>query len=202
MIRTWGIPVAAMLLAAGLAQAQDNESFWKKLRLQIHGNAVQGMLFSSRNNYLSTKSSDGSFKWTEGSLSVSRTFTDRFRVGAQVHSYSLGMLGRQNITLDWADADYKFNSYFGIRGGKVKTPFGLYNDVQDVDAVYPWALLPQGLYPADFRDFNLAHTGGVLYGEFRPSKYIGTFAYQAFGGIRSQPASGGFALALAGEVIR
>jgi hypothetical protein len=200
-MRKINIALTAILLAATVASAQDDESFWKKLRLQIHGNAVQGFLFSSSNNYLTTKSSDGSWKWTEGSLSVGRTFTDRFRVGAQVHSYSLGMLGRQNITLDWADADYRFNSYFGIRAGKVKTPFGLYNDTQDVDAVQPWALLPQAVYPADFRAFDLAHTGGVIYGEFSPSKDVGTFVYQAFGGIRSQPGNEGFDLTLAAEGI-
>jgi hypothetical protein len=30
---------------------------------------------------------------------------------------------------------------------EVKTPMGLFNDVQDIDSVYPWALLPQSIYP-------------------------------------------------------
>jgi len=200
MQRSGGL-LATLLLAVTVASAQDGDNFFQKLHLQIHGNAAQGFLFSSSNNYLTTKSSDGSAKWTEGSLSVGKAITDRFHVGAQVHSYSLGQLGRQNVTLDWAYGDYKFSSYFGIRGGKVKTPFGLYNDVQDVDAVYPWALLPQALYPADSQGFGLSHTGGVVYGEFSPSKYVGTFVYQAFGGTRTQPRNGGFDITMAAQGI-
>ena len=73
----------------------------------MHGNLTQGFLFSSQNNYLTTDSSDGSAKWTEGALSVSRVITDQLRAGVQVHSYSLGQMGRQRVTLDWAYVDYK-----------------------------------------------------------------------------------------------
>jgi hypothetical protein len=82
----------------------------------------------------------------------------------QLRSYSLGQFGKQKVEIDWAYGDYKPNSYFGFRAGEVKTPLGLFNDIQDIDAVHPWALLPQSLYPADNRSFNLAHIGGVAYG--------------------------------------
>src|SRR4051812_36269347 len=101
-----------ILVLAGLAPAQND--FLQKLALRIHGSAAQGFLFSSSNNYLTANSSDGSAKWTEGSLNVGRSVTDSFRVGAQVHSYSLGQLDRQNVMLDWAYGDYKVNSLFGI----------------------------------------------------------------------------------------
>ena len=196
-MRKLAVIVLVALLPATVALAQDVDTFFQKLRLQIHGNLAQGFLFSSGNNYLSTKSSQGSGKWTEGTLNVTRAITDRFRVGGQLHSYSLGQLGRQNVMLDWAHGDYNFASYFGVRAGKVKTPFGLYNDVQDIDAIHPWALLPQAFYGADARGFNLAHVGGVIYGEFHLSKRLGTFTYQAFGGIRSQPRNEGFAISMA-----
>lgn len=132
------------------------ENIIQNLHLQIHGNVAEGVLYGSGNNYLTADTTNGTAKWREGSLRVTSTITDKFRVGAQVHSWALGELGRQN-------GGYKFNSWFGVRAGKVKTPLGLYNEVQDVDAVTPWALLPQAMYPSDMRSFTLSHTGGVLY---------------------------------------
>lgn len=55
---------SAVLIAGGAARAQDAGSFFSKF--QVHGNLAQGFLFSSQNNYLTTNSSDGSAKWTEG----------------------------------------------------------------------------------------------------------------------------------------
>ena len=38
--------------------------------IEIHGFVTQGFLFSSNNNYLTMKSSDGSVQWTDGAVSV------------------------------------------------------------------------------------------------------------------------------------
>ena len=182
------------LLFAVTAFAQDGGFFSK---FDVHGNVAQGALVSTGNSYLTTGSKEGSADWDEASLSVSRHLGERLRAGVQLHSYRLGDLGRQNVKIDWAYADYRFKSWFGVRAGKVKTSFGLYNDVQDNDALTPWVFLPQGLYTADDRAFQLAHTGGVIYGDIALSKNAGTLSYSAFGGRRSQPANEGFALALA-----
>src|SRR3954465_1528364 len=148
-----------ILLGAGLAPAQDAGGILEKV--QIHGVLSQGLLFSSSNNYLTTKSSDGSLRWTEGAINFGSAISDKLHVGMQLRSYSLGTIGKQKVEIDWAYGDYKVNSYLGFRAGKVKTTTGLYNDIQDIDAVHPWALLPQSIYPADDRSFNLAHIGGV-----------------------------------------
>ena len=193
--------IALMVLAGNSAiLADDAPSFFSKF--QFHANVSQGFLFSSDNNYLTTDSSDGSAKWTEAALSLSRPITDKLRAGVQVHSYSLGQLGRQRVTLDWAYADYKLSRYFGVRAGKVKTPTGLYNDVQDIDAVYQWVLLPQGMYPADLKGFLLSHEGGIVYGEVSPSKKFGSIEYQGFGGLRSQSRVEGFATTMAEQGVQ
>ena len=135
-------------------------------------------------------------------MSVSRALRDDLRVGVQVHSYSLGQMGRQRVTLDWAYADYKVRRSFGIRAGKVKTPTGLYNESQDIDAVHPWVLLPQGIYPVDMRGFLLSHLGGTLYGESGSLKGVGSIEAQAFGGLRSQPRVEGFGMSMASQGVR
>ena len=184
------------VLTVTLAGA-DAESFWH--RLQVHGSASQGLLFSSNNNWFTTDSSHASGAWTEGSLNASLPVTDHFRLGAQVHSYDLGQISKFRPSLDWVFGDYKFNNYFGVRAGRVKTPMGLFNDIQDIDTVYPWALLPQSVYPPDMRSWHLAHTGFVAYGELRLPAHAGAVSWQGYGGERSQNPHEGYAMILGQE---
>jgi hypothetical protein len=146
--------------------------------VQIHSFAQQGFAYSGANNFLSMDTSSGSFGMTDFGGNISAQITDKVRAGAQVFDYNLGALGNWKPQLDWAFGDYKFNGYFGIRAGKVKTPLGLFNDTQDIDQLFPWALLPQSVYPPDLRAFHLAHTGFVAYGGFGLPGKAGSVAWQ------------------------
>ena len=124
--------------------------------------------------------------------------TDKFRIGAQVYDRNLGQLGRWHPSLDWAFADYRFKPWFGIRGGKVKTAIGLYNDTQDLDFLHPFALLPQSIYPTDLRDSTIAHTGGDIYGSIPLGKRLGTLSYTGYAGQRQDSQYGGYPYLLKG----
>ena len=160
--------------------------------IKFHGFVTQGFLFSSDNNYLSMKSSDGSVRWTDGAVSASDALTDKLRLGIQLHMYQLGQLGGPHLQIDWASADYRFNDHFGIRGGKVKTVLGLFNDAQDVDAVFLWILLPQAIYPIDNKSFFLAHVGGEVYGGVSLGTRAGKLQYRAYGGQATFDLHGGY----------
>ena len=147
-----------------------------------HGFVSQGFLFSSNNNYLSMKSTDGSPQWTDGAVNVSDSLADNLRVGIQLHMYQLGEFGGSNVQVDWASGDYRVNDYFGIRAGKVKTVWGLFNDSQDVDAIFLWILLPQGSYSIDHKSFYLAHVGGDVYGDLSLGNRTGTLHYDGYAG--------------------
>jgi hypothetical protein len=148
----------------------------------VHAYVSQGFLFSSNNNYLSMKSSDGSPQWTDAAVNLSDLISDNLRVGIQLHMYQLGEFGGSNVFVDWASGDYKVNDHFGFRAGKVKTVWGLFNDSQDIDAVFLWILLPQGSYPIDHKSFYLAHVGGDIYGGLPLGKRAGTLHYDAYAG--------------------
>ena len=165
--------------------------------IEIHGFVTQGFLFSSHNNYLTMKSSDGSVQWTDGAVSVSDSLTDKLRVGIQLHMYQLGELGGSNVQVDWASGDYRVNDHFGFRAGKVKTVIGLFNDSQDVDAVFLWTLLPQGAYPVDNEGFFLAHVGGDVYGYLPLGGRGGKLRYDGYVGQSNLPLNGGFLKQLA-----
>ena len=160
--------------------------------LQIHGFATQGFLYSSRNNYLTMNSSSGSLRWTEGAVSVSDAVTDNLRIGIQFHMYEMGDFGGPNVIIDWASGDYKVNDRLGFSVGKIKTPIGLFNDSQDVDPLFLWVLLPQGLYPIDNRDFDLSELGGQVYGGLDLGKKRGRVEYRAHVGGSKLDANGGY----------
>jgi hypothetical protein len=163
--------------------------------IQIHSFGSQGFLYSNDNNYLTTKSTAGSFSFTDFGFNASTQITDKFRVGAQLYDRNIGHLGNWHPELDWAVADYRFKDWFGIRGGKVKTVLGLYNDTQDMEFLHTWALIPQSVYPIDQRDENIAHIGGDIYGNIDLKKK-GSLNYTVYGGQRPSDPNGGVFYAL------
>lgn len=190
--------IGAMTLALGgipaMAQSLDD------LNIQIHGYATQGFLYTTQNNIFTTESSNGSPAWTEAVVNVGAQPTPKLRVGVQARYFLLGNLGNA-ITLDWAQADYKASDKFGVRFGKVKTPSGLYNDVQDIDPAYMWSLLPQGTYPLESRNSLLAHYGGVVYGTLKLGENLGKLEYRGWGGERSIGSTDGYFVSLREEGI-
>jgi hypothetical protein len=167
--------------------------------VEIHVFATQGFLYSAHNNYLTMQSSSGSLQWTDGAVSLSDSLSDKLRVGIQLHMYQLGQLGGPNVHVDWASGDYRVNDHFGFRAGKVKTVVGLFNDSQDVDAVFLWALLPQCSYPVDNESFFLAHLGGEVYGDVPLSHRTGKLRYRAYAGEVNLDLNGGFVKQLADD---
>jgi len=158
---------------------------------QIHGFVSQGFAYTDDNNWLTMDTSKGSFAMTEGGVNISSQLTDKFRVGAQVYDRDFGQLGKWHPILDWAVADYRFKTWFGVRGGKVKTTLGLFNDTQDMDFLHTFALLPQGVYSTDMRDSTLAHVGADVYGTVSPRR-LGSFSYTGYVGDNMESIYGGY----------
>jgi hypothetical protein len=169
----------------GCAQSLDD------LNIQVHGYVTQGFLYTTNNNIFTTRSSDGSPAWTDAVLNISAQPTPKLRVAVQGRYFLLGNYGNA-VTLDWAAADYKADDRFGVRFGKVKTPTGLFNEIQDIDPSYIWALLPESVYPIDNRESYLTHYGGVVYGTIAIPHKFGKLEYRAFGGEGLYTAKDGY----------
>jgi hypothetical protein len=166
--------------------------------VQVHGFGSQGFAYSNGNSYLTMNTSNGSFNFDDLGVNVSSQINEQFRVGAQGYTRRLGELNKGQVTLDWAVADYRIKPWLGVRGGKVKTVLGLYNNLQDVDSLFTWALLPQSMYPIDLRGATIAHYGGDLYGKIPLRKY-GRVDYTAYGGILPSDPHQGFLYAFLGK---
>jgi hypothetical protein len=161
-------------------------------QLEIHGFVSQGFLLTSANNYLAD-SSRGSFEFSEVGLNFTLPATDDLRLGIQLFSRDLGPLGDYKAVLDWYYLDYHWRDWLGLRAGRVKLPFGLYNDSSDTDSARTAILLPQSVYPAQNRDFLLAQTGVEAYG-YKGLGPAGTLDYRGYAGtifldVRPQPGS-------------
>ncbi len=148
--------------------------------VDVHGFVSQGFLYSTRNNYLA-ESRRGSFEFTEVGINFNKQVTERLRFGAQLFSRDLGPIGNYAARFDWFHLDYRFADWLGFRAGRVKLPFGLYNESSDIDAARVPILLPQSLYPTSNRDFLLAQTGVEVYG-YRALGKAGALDYRLFAG--------------------
>jgi len=180
----------ALSVAPGLLHAQFDFKIDGR-DVQIHSFGSQSFAYSNGNNYLTMKTSQGNFGFTDAGMNVSSQITDKFRVGAQVYVLQLGDLAKGQVTLDWAVAGYRFKDWFSIRAGKVKTVLGLYNDTQDIDFLNTWALLPQSMYPLDLRSSTIAHIGGDFYGTISLRR-LGSASYTAYAGMRPDNSHDGY----------
>jgi hypothetical protein len=185
--------VAAVAFLFPMASyAQDFKLFDRTF--QVHGFASQGFVYTNENNWLTMNTSvgSGSAAFTDFGANISVPITSNFRVGAQIYDRNYGQLGQWHPVLDWAYASYKFKSWLAIRGGKVKTVMGLFNDTQDLNFLHPFVLLPQSIYPTDLRDSTIAHTGGDVYGEINLENHLGKLSYTAYAGEREDSLYGGY----------
>jgi hypothetical protein len=158
----------------------ESASSYRPFPVEVHGFVSQGFILSSGSNYLA-RSRRGSFEFTEVGVNFTSVITDRLSVGMQLFSRDLGPIGNYRPQFDWFYLDYRLKDWFGIRAGRTKLPFGLYNDTSDIDAARVPILLPQSIYPTTSRDFLLAQTGGEIYG-FVPLGPLGAFDYRLYGG--------------------
>jgi hypothetical protein len=160
--------------------------------VDFHGFVSQGFLYSSSYNYLGD-SSRGSFLFTEGGLNASINPFPRTRIAVQGFTYDVGKAGEYDMVLDYAQAEYTFNDYIGVRAGRIRRPEGIYNDIQDVDLARTWILLPQGMYDARWRDFYVNIDGGEIFGSI-PLKKGGSLSYELYYGLQNPKLDGGLSL--------
>jgi hypothetical protein len=159
---------------------EEGRSDEKPWSVDVHGFVSQGFILSSGNNYLAD-SKKGSFEFNEAGINFTKGLGDRLRVGLQFFARDVGAVGNYVPRLDWFNLDYRFTNWLGVRAGRLKLPFGLYNEFNDIDSARVPVLLPQSVYPILNRDILLAQTGGELYG-YVPLKHIGAFEYRLYGG--------------------
>jgi hypothetical protein len=170
-----GLLLALPSQAAVLGEAGDFAS------VEVHAFASQGFILTLKNDYLADGTTDGSFEFSEVGINVTKVLTDSLRLGAQLFAQDLGPSGNYSASFDWFYLDYRPWDWLGFRAGRLKIPYGLYNEIQDVDAARVPVLLPQSVYPLQTRHILFAQTGAELYGFLRVDA-LGALDYRLFAG--------------------
>lgn len=136
--------------------------------VQVNGFITQGFFLTDDNNFYG-ESEAGSADFHEIAVNgVWKPATD-LSFAAQVMKRTTGKI--QNDTrLDYGLVDYRFDdtheSRHGIRLGRVKTPYGFYNETRDVAFTRPSILLPQSVYFEIARDLQLSSDGFAYYSSY------------------------------------
>ena len=186
-IRALAVLVAVACAAPAAAQSVKLAG----REVQVHGSFQQAWVVTDGNNFLTMNSREGSGEFTDAAFNASTQVNKRLRVGAQAYSRNIGQLGNGQFQFDWAYADYRVHRAFGVRGGKMKTALGLFNDTQDMEFLHTWALLPQAVYPLDLRAVTIAHVGVDFYGTVGLKK-AGSFQYTTYYGQVPDDEKGGY----------
>ena len=148
--------------------------------IQVHGFLTQGFFHSSDNNVYGQSDDGISPGLTEIGLNANYQPWDKLRFAAQVLYRRAGDVDKGSLRLDYGLADLTLfehdNGKLGIRGGRIKIPFGLYNETRDVSFTHPTILLPQGIYFDRSRSLLMSADGGSFYAEQRTE--FGDFGFK------------------------
>ncbi|REC93788.1 hypothetical protein [Kushneria indalinina] len=152
--------------------------------VQAHGFLSQALIISRHNDFFGPSSRDaGSLEYTEIGANVSMRPTNNLLVSAQVLSRRAGDDNSSyEPRLDYGLLDYQLfandSRVSGIQVGRIKHPFGIYNQTRDIAFTRPSILLPQSIYFDRTRSFGLASDGVLFYNEERLRNGIVYFAIE------------------------
>lgn len=140
------------------------------LEYEAHGFIAQGALLSSHNN-LYGESSSGTIEYSEAGLNGAVEGGRGLRAAAQILTRRAGDNDDGAPRVDFAFLDWRplrgQAANLGVRAGKVKNPWGLYNDSRDVVFTRPGILLPDSMYSdiSGQRALLFSSEGGQLYAD-------------------------------------
>lgn len=115
--------------------------------LIINGFGHQSFIKTDTNSFVVSNSNNGSFNDYVFGITFTAAVNDDISIKSQV------LNSKSGFKLDWGFADYKINENYGARFGKIKLPFGLYGETQDVKALQPFSYLPE-TYSNGVNSFN------------------------------------------------
>jgi len=146
-------------------------------------------MWSSEYDFLAD-TKGGTFQFNEAGLNLNVTLTPSFFIGMQTLARNLGDISNADLRLDWAQADYRWKDWLGIRAGIVKVPYGFYNETRDIDMLRTGVWLPTGVYNEVFREAYDNLYGAKLYGHLFAG-LLGSFNYQFGYGSKDFEKGGG-----------
>ncbi|MBL8397747.1 MAG: hypothetical protein JNL84_06315 [Candidatus Accumulibacter sp.] len=158
-------PLILSLASPRLAQAVDLMDG----DIQLHGFLMQSLVSTSDNNFLGQTDDRLGRDYREFGVNSSWRLTPEVQLSAGVLSHSAGGSDDGRLRLDYGLLDWTTHSSEtgrgGIRLGRVKAAYGLYNTTRDVPFTRPGIILPQSIYFERTRNLTVSADGAEIYGE-------------------------------------
>ncbi|NOQ12948.1 MAG: hypothetical protein GQ583_00505 [Methyloprofundus sp.] len=171
-----------------LESAVEQEGFdWSTLKktweddIQFHGFFSQGLFHTTGNNVFGQSKNSVSAGLTELGLNISYQALNNLSFVAQgLYRRAGESTGDQGeLSLDYAFVDITLLDFssgrIGVRGGRVKNPWGVYNETRDVAFTHPTIFLPL-LYFERSRALLISMDGGQVYADYNTS--VGNFIFK------------------------
>ncbi len=129
-------------------QVNTNTGSWID-DINWHGFFSQNFVATDENEFLGT-SSDGSFKSNEAALNASWRANESLQFSLQALYKQIGNAKPKGVRVDYAFIDWRalddFTNGAGFRVGRLKNPYGFFNETRDVAATNTSILLPESIY--------------------------------------------------------
>lgn len=153
-----------MLAMAGHGHAEVDARPW-----QVHGFLAQAAFHTSDNN-IAGDSDDGlSTDYNEAGLNASLGLPFNVRLSGQVLARNAGNYDNGELRTDYFHLDWQFFSNAAVRSGmrlgRVRNAYGLYNETRDVAHTRPGITLPGVVYLEQARDLNISRDGFGVYSD-------------------------------------
>ncbi|MCI5222636.1 MAG: hypothetical protein D3924_08205, partial [Candidatus Electrothrix sp. AR4] len=164
------------LLLAKVGYAAD----WRdKIFIHGFGGWMYGQTDNDNVHFLGGWESEGNADYFNFSLNVRADLSENLTVYFQPAFEEIS--GNREATVDYVFAEWFLSNLFAIRGGKIKAPLMLMNEVHDVGTVRPFLLHPVGVYSdATAENFQGIGLTGVYFPDFE-SDWL--FSYDIYAGF-------------------
>ncbi len=146
--------------------------------LTIHGALAQGYVRSTGNNYYGQSRGSGSRDLYEVALNGNMSLHPKLLLTGQLMSRRAGTVDDAQIRVDYFQLDYQLltdpSGSFGLRLGKLKNPYGLYNSSRDVVFSRPGITMPASIYftGLGLRDLLFSTEAAHMYGSWQWGKTV------------------------------
>jgi hypothetical protein len=158
----------SLLLAGLLASTHVHAEASTIARYDVQGFAAQGLIGTTNQRFFGDSENSASSGFTEAGIHGNWQPYDALRLSGQVLFRRAGESDEKGLRLDYAQADWQFHrsdaTQLGVKFGKVKLPYGLYNETRDVPFTRSGILLPQSVYVDNARELLLAAPGFFAHG--------------------------------------
>lgn len=160
---------ASLLLASSLWTLTGNAVDLVGGDLKVHGFLSQGLVHTSDNNFLGGSDDRISPHFREIGVNASWRLTPDVQISAELLSHRAGGTDDGSVRLDYGLLDWTAFSgergRSGLRFGRLKTAYGLYNKTRDVAFTRPSIILPQSIYFERTRNLTVSADGAEIYAE-------------------------------------